>query len=281
MKKVTAFLIVLFLLVSLTACGQSNPVSDPGSAGSHTFANDKCSIDITGLEYDQFFGYSMNVTLENKTKDQTLMFTTDYAAVNGVDVNCILYDEVEPGQTLDTTISFWDSSLDESLIGPISDFELTFRVYDVHGDFGQEPVALQTVHYYPDGEAKATRYVRQTQSTDKVLVEDENVSLIVTGIEPDGSFGYSVHMYLANKTDKALMFSVEESYVNGISLNPLFASTVPAGKCKFVEVEWLPSKFEENGITEVESLEVYFTVYENGNWSSDSAYVDETFSIVP
>ena len=50
---------------------------------------------------------------------------------------------------------------------------------------------------------------------EQVLVEDDNCTVKVTGIEADGLWGYTLKVFLENKTDTELMYSLEKVAVNG------------------------------------------------------------------
>lgn len=67
---------------------------------------------------------------------------------------------------------------------------------------------------------------------------------------------------MLNKTDKTVMFSVDDASVNGFMADPFYATSVSAGKCAFSSMAWSDTTLEENGITEVEEIEVLFRAYD-------------------
>lgn len=71
----------------------------------------------------------------------------------------------------------------------------------------------ETIHIYPYGEDKAVKFVREAQATDNVIIDNNYITVIVTGYEKDDIFGYTVNLFLLNKTDKNVMFSVDEASV--------------------------------------------------------------------
>ena len=66
--------------------------------------------------------------------------------------------------------------------------------------------------------------------TELTLVDDENCTVIIKGYDGDALLGYGVNVYLENKTDKELVFSLGEVSVNGYMCDPFWAATVSAGK---------------------------------------------------
>lgn len=142
------------------------------------------------------------------------------------------------------------------------------RVYD-DNDWEAEDVASETVHIYPYGEDKAVTFVRESQDSDNVIVDNDYVTAIITGYEEDSIWGYTANLFLVNKTDKEVMFSVDEASVNGYMIDPFWANSVGAGKCAFSTIAWSDDSLEENNISEVESIEFTFSASDNEDWTAD------------
>lgn len=313
MKRIMALLLVLVLLLSATACSalvkveedggkqdsketkdesersdlapesESNELAEPKTDGSFepftAVDNDECSIRIMSLENDSFYGYCVNVQLENKSESKTYMFSLANASIDGVDCTATLAQEVAPGKLANDKIYFLDSELTENGLVDYTDLELTFRVYDTD-DWLADDAAKETVHVYPYGEANASRFVREAGEADFVILDNEYVTAIVTGYEQDSLFGYTVKLFLVNKTDTVVMFSVEDASVNGLMLDPFYAKSVSAGKCAFSEMNWFDSKFEENGIETVENIEFTFRAYNYEDWLADD-FANEFVTLTP
>lgn len=230
--------------------------------------NDECTVKITGIEPDNMWGYTLKVNLENKSADKTYMFSTQSGAVNGVESDPFFATEVAPGKKSNNDMSFMDDTLKNNGINEFTDIELTFKVYDTN-DWTSDPVALETVHVYPLGEEKATKFVRESQSTDTVLIDDENIYIVVMGYTNDSIWGYTVNLYLENRTDKTLTYAVDEVSVNGYMADPFWAKEVRPGNVAFTSMSWSDTVFEENEITEVEEIEMLFKVYDSNDWMAD------------
>ena len=240
--------------------------------------NDECVIKINGIEYDDFWGYVVKVYFENKSEDKTFMFTAQEASVNGMDWPVLCIEEVAPGKKANEDMNFLDDDLNE-LIPVFTDIEVTFRVYDSN-DWSADDVVLETVHLYPFGEENASVFVREPQSTDIVLVDNDDITVIATSCEEDSIWGYVVKIYIINKTDLTLMFSADEVSVNGFMCDPYWGKSLSPGKTAFSNMTWSSSDFEDNGITEVEEIEMLLRVYDYDNWLSDDIY-NETVTINP
>ncbi len=241
--------------------------------------NAECLIKITGIDSDNFWGYTLKVQLENKSADKTYMFSTTSTAVNGVECSSLFAEEVAPGKKANEEISFVGDELEENGIVDYTHIELTFRVYDSN-DWTADEVALETVHVYPYGEDKAVKYVREAQPDDNVIIDNEYVTVIVTGYEDDEIWGYSANVYLVNKSDKNIMFSVDEASVNGFMADPFFAKSVSAGNCAFASISWSDTTLEENNITEIGEIEFILRAYDADDWLSDD-FANETVTLNP
>ena len=137
-----------------------------------------------------------------------------------------------------------------------------------------------TVHVYPYGEEKATSYVRQAQPQDEILFDNDDVTVIVTGYEWDDFWGYMANVYIVNKTAQNLMFSAEDTSINGYMVDPFFAVSVPGGKCVFESITWSSDTLDENNITDVEEIEFTLSVTDWNDWTAEPI-VNETFVLNP
>lgn len=113
-----------------------------------------------------------------------------------------------------------------------------------------------------------------------VLVDNDDCTVKITSIDEDNIWGYTLNVYLENKTDLELMFSLDNVSVNGYMCDPFWASTVASGMKANEEISFMESDFEKNGITDVEEITFTLSVYDSNDWLADHL-VDETFTINP
>lgn len=100
------------------------------------------------------------------------------------------------------------------------------------------------------------------------------------GYEDDEIWGYTANLFLLNKTDKTVMFSVDDASVNGFMADPFYATSVSAGKCAFSSMAWSDTTLEENGITEVEEIEVLFRAYDADDFMGED-FANEVITLNP
>lgn len=292
MKRLMALFLALMLILSFAACdekptseakGETKPTQGE-SKDEATFTetvvvdNEQCAIKITGINPDNMWGYTLEAQFENKSADKNYMFSVDSAAINGVESDPFFATEVAAGKKANEEISFQIDELKENNVGDVTDIELTFRVYD-KDDWAADDVVMETVHIYPYGEDKAVQFVREAQESDNVIIDNEYVTAIVTGYEVDDFWGYTVNLYLVNKTDTNVMVTLEDVSVNGYMADPFYAEDIPPEKCSFTSIQWSETTFEENAITEVDEIEFLFRMYDD-NWI-DGDLVSETITLNP
>lgn len=111
-----------------------------------------------------------------------------------------------------------------------------------------------------------------------VLFDTDEATMKVTGYDPDSMWGFELKIYCENKTDKTLMFAVDDASVNGYMMDPAFATEVAAGKKENTEMTWYTDDLETNGIESVEDIEMKITVYDSDDW--EAAYlIDDTYTV--
>lgn len=241
--------------------------------------NEDCLIKITGITEDEIWGYTLNVYLENRSTEKNYMFTVESAAINGVQCDPYFASEIAAGKKVNDEIIFNEVGSEEAGVGDYTDLELTFRVYD-SDDWLADDVVNETIHVYPYGEENAVAFVRESKDTDNVVVDNENVTVIVTGYTEDEIWGYQVNLFLVNKTDKLLMFSTDNASVNGFMADPFYACSVIPGKSAYSTISFSNEDLEANSIAAVETIEMNLRVYNYDDWSEDDL-VNEVITLNP
>lgn len=148
----------------------------------------------------------------------------------------------------------------------------------------QPTQAIQTESATPvETTQPATTAPTQTtapQFQEITLVDDANCTVIIKSIDEENLFGYALNVFLENKTDKELMYTVDNVSVNGFMCDPFWATTVAPGKKANAQITFMDSDFEANGITEVEDITFTLKVYDSNDWMADDLVL-ETFTVNP
>lgn len=311
MKKILSLFLALLMVLSLIACGsdvgdEGDIVDEPAIKDAENLPADDTDAEVTPVNYvEGNFGElviidnekcklilredaasdSLELVFENKSAESTYAFGVNEASIN--DVHCIPFVLVKvlPGETANKIIDFSKPVFgDVSAIKPedYMDIELVFTVY--YSDEYYYADEEEAVHIYPNGKNKATSFVREQQPTDTVIVDNEYVTLLVTGYESEyvgkRLDHYAADFYIVNKTDVDIFVYIQDVYVNGYTCDPYYEAVLPAGNMLFDSMVWEGELLGEHAITEVEDIELMLSVYEWTGMSSDF-FVEDRFMLNP
>ena len=239
--------------------------------------NEQLYFAITDAREDSVYGYTWKVKAENRT-DRNLMFTLQKVSVNGVMCDPFWADVVSAGKTANQEIVWMRDNLDAREISQVTRVDLTLSVYN-DDDYTEGMIVNDPFTIFPLGEEKETLAVRTPKDTDRVLVDNDTCSIVLTGFEPAGTWGFTMNLYLTNKSGRDLMFTAQNVSVNGIMCDPFWAEIVSAEKCAAAAVTWDRNSLSENGIGEVEEIGFPLLVCPEGEFGE--ALVRETLTISP
>ena len=239
--------------------------------------NEDLYFAIKNVRADAALGYTWKAYVENRT-DKNLMFSFEKVSVNGVMCDPFWAEVINSGKKGNCEITWMRDALQKRGIDEVTQVDFTLNVYN-DDDYTEAPLMHDPFTVCPLGEDKASETVRESADTDQVLVDNDSCSVIVTGFEPDNSWGFAMQVYLVNKTDKDLVFSANNTSVNGIMCDPFWADIVAAGKRSYATVLWDKNALAENEITEVKEISLPMIVYSDNDIGT--LLVDETFELTP
>ena len=239
---------------------------------------------IKEISTDVPSGYSWIVYIENRT-DKNLLFSLEKVSVNGVMCDPFWTEAVMARKKGTCEITWMRDTLEERKISRVAQVDFTLNVYN-DDDYEEAPLMHEQYTVYPlgentseeDGEQYA-RTVRQPVESDLVLIDNDDCTIIVTGLDPGNSWGYAMHLYLRNNTEEDLIFSTENTSVNGILCESLWAEIVTAGHSALSTILWDTAQLRVKGIAEVNEILLPIRVYPDNNITDP--YVEETFEVRP
>ena len=160
--------------------------------------NEQCAFKIVSVDADNFWGYTLNVQLENKT-NLNLSFSMDDVYVDGVYCDPYWYCDVEPGETVTDEVSFYTEDFEALGITEPTSITFLLTVYD-DDNWEADNLVEDTYVFYPEGEENAVVYEYDFDADDTVLVENENITMAFLNYEYDEDWGYIVDVYMENHT---------------------------------------------------------------------------------
>lgn len=261
---------------------ESNPeiTKEPISTLSYTISdeiivdNDMCTFKIVKAEDDEYWGFQLKVYCENKTSDKKLTFSMDDVSVNGYMSNPYWMEQVAPGKKSNDNVTF--SSLDNIVTPTVDELSFTLRVYD-SDDWMADDYLKEAHTVYPTGLTKEEFKVpdRKTSPKEKVIVDNDQIYFVIIEEDQDDFWGYVLTCYMENKTDKTLMFTWDDVSVNGFMTDPFWASEVAPGKRCYGRIIFSEDDFEENNITDVETISASMRVYDPDDWMAKDVFNGE------
>jgi hypothetical protein len=122
----------------------------------------------------------------------------------------------------------------------------------------------------------ATNYTLKNQ----VVVSNSNVSFTVKKISDNSLLGTDMQVILENKTEKNLMYSIDNVAVNGFAVEPFWATSVSAGKKAVSTITFYTSDIEKYGITSLDEIEFTLRIYNKDDWMEDDV-LNQKYIIYP
>lgn len=110
----------------------------------------------------------------------------------------------------------------------------------------------------PSSEAPSSQ--EPPQPTEQVLLDQNGIKITFTGIEEERS-RVNIKLKIENNTEASIMVQQRDMSVNGIMMDGIFSPTIAAGKLANDEITIYSSDLEENGIDQIENVELKFYVF--------------------
>lgn len=230
---------------------------------------------VDSLEEDGEWGYTMHVSMQNRS-DKDLMISLGNVSINGVMADPGWSDTVLKGMKAAGEIVWADGALSEKEIDDVSTIQFELIAFD-DNDPGEGYLVDSSHTVYPKGKknAKETSYTKA--ETDQALFDDGSCSMIITGKDPDGEWGYTLDACLINKTDRDLMFVAGDASVNDTMCDPCWSESVAAGKMSRCQIIWPKEELERAGIDSVDVIQLPVAVYDDKDYEQVRA--EESFTV--
>lgn len=301
MKKIFAITAAILLLLSFTACGNMGdseidpPKTVNGSEAGNTNSTtstvspnkaetptitetvlvDEQGVKITAksLKDDSLFGPEIKLLIENNS-GKDLTFQARNSSVNGYMISTMMSVDVADGKKANDAMTFSNSELEACGIDTIADMEFSFHIFtteDWDTYLDTSVIQLKT--------SAAETYEYTYDDSGDIAYEKNEVKIVVKGLQDDSILGPGIVVYIENTGNKNITVQARTVSINGFMVDPLFSSDVLAGKRCVDSITFLSSDLEENEITEIETVELSFHIFNSENWNTiaDTDTVTITF----
>ena len=225
---------------------------------------DRDGVKVTATEYveDSIWGEGIKILVEN-TSEKNIGVNCNAVIVNNFMITDLFSTSVAAGKKANDTIYLSSGDLEAAGIDNVGQVELYFHAYnsDTYDTiFDADVVTVKTT---------AFEQMDTTVSEEGIVLYDANdVKVMGRYVSDDSFWGAAVLLYLENNTEKNIVVSCENMSINGFMVTPYFHGDVYAGKMAVDEITILSSDLEENGITDIEDIEVSFHIYDSDTYDT-------------
>lgn len=262
MRKWKLLIIVAMLVLSVTgigfAAGYVNDFSVEYDEPIVIVETDCITVAVSSIEVEDDY-LIIDTLVTNSNPKSSYEISVTRASVNGIEVYPTYAEDVDADDECYEPIEISLSDVIENTeIHDISEIELAIAVEDDD----MEIVYTDIVHFYPYGANNAVRYNRQAVDTDIVVVDNGEFMVTVTGFESVEDWGYSVHMYIQNKTDKTIYVEGADFSINDTDADIRYNDYVGAEGVSFSRLEWSQSDLDDAKVKEVTNITFNLKIYD-------------------
>ena len=223
---------------------------------------DGIKITATGMD-DGLLGTELKLLIENDSSTN-LTFQARNASVNDYMVDTMMSEDVAAGKKSNTSLTFSTSGLKDCGIDTIANMEFSFHIFTTDGwdDFlDSDIISLDT--------SAAGSYTQNYDDSGEVFYDKDGIKIIGKGLSSNDSFfGPGLIVYIENNSSKNFTVQVRDTSVNGFMIDTSMSEDVIVGKKAITAVTFFSSSLEENGITDITSIETSFHVFDMESWDT-------------
>lgn len=228
---------------------------------------DEAGIKITAksLDLDSIWGNGIKLLLEN-TSNVNLTVQVRSFSVNGYMIDPTISADVAVGKKANDEITFSKSDLDACGIETIADIEFYFHIFNSDTwDTYLDSDIIQIKTSAADG------FTYTYDDSGEEIYNKDGIKIVVKGLsEYDSIFGPGIILYIHNDTNKNITVQTRDVSVNGFMIDASFSPEIAAGKHCVSSITFFSSDLEENEITQIQSTEFSFHIFNSNTWDTIS-----------
>ena len=281
MKRNMKWIAVVLCLAVFAAMAMGSGQSDSGktkqvgsdgsgdSSGADVKIDEQVLVDqdgivVTATEYvtDSIMGDGIKLLLENNS-DKDVTVGCNALIVNDYMITDLFSSGIAAGKKSNETLYFSSTELQAAGIENVGKIEIYFHVYDsstYDTVFNTECVTIQTSEFANMDTAP--------NDAGTELYNQDGIRIVGKTVDEDSFWGTAILLYLENNSGKNVGVSVDDMSINGFMTNPLFSTTIYAGKKSIDDITVFSSDLEANGIKAIEEVELKFHIYDVDSYST-------------
>jgi len=259
--------------------GNSNASSKPQSSNSspetsssskgitieESILFDQGGIKITAKKIDTngFFGPEITFLIENDSSD-SITVQARKMSVNGYMIEPMMSADVAAGKKANASLTLTKTDLDLAGITTIADIELSFHIFDSESwdtILESDQIRIET--------SAAKDYNYKYDDSGLSVYNKNGIEIIAKGTSSkDSIFGPSLIIDIINSSNTDITVQVRDVSINGFMIDTIFSSDILAGKHSIDAVIFMNSSLEENGIDNIEDIELSFHIFNADTWNT-------------
>ena len=297
MKKLSTIIAIVMLAATLMGCDSDTELQKPSEV---TVNNEQASINSTestddstkeevtiteavlldeagvkitakSFSEDSLFGPEVKLLIENNS-GKNLTFQARNTSVNGFMTANTMSVNVVNGKKANDSLTLFKSSLEDAGIEKVSDIELSFYIFD--SDEWDEYLSTPQIQIKTSAYGN---YVHSFDDSGDVVLDDNGIKIVIKGLNNDDLLGQSIVVYVENNTGRNITVQNDNVSVNGFMVNSIYSCNVVDTKRAIDSITFLSTELEENEITDIESVELSFHIFDSDSW--DTILDTETVTI--
>lgn len=221
---------------TVTGIVSKDDLGEPSIDETVVLDNEHAFVKITGVkvEDDEF---SVDVYMENRSKDKKYSFFVWTASVNGIQIDPMYGDDVDAASSKTVSIPMSSSYLDACGVDAYTDVTMTFVVYDVE-NVEDDFLAKGTGQFFPYGKDAAQDVKVQLDDSDTILMDQGGIQVACIDEGNNPYAGYYAMLYVTNNSNDNITIASDSSKLDGVEASIFTYLEVEKGNTGFVEVYW-------------------------------------------
>ena len=242
----------------------SEPQSGSNEAIEEAVILDQEGICITAKSIDRSsaFGPTLKLLIENDSPSGITVQARN-ASVNGYMIETMMSEDVASGKKVNSGLTFSNSGLKTAGITTIADLQFSFHIFDSSSwetIIDSRPIDIKT--------SAAQDYPYPFDDSGITVYEGNDIRIIAKGLTTDTSlFGPSIKVYIENNRNDAITVQARDVSVNGFMVEAIFSSDIAPGKKCMDTITFMRSDLTENGITDINEVDLYFHIFSAETWN--------------
>lgn len=213
-------------------------------------------LKVTATEYvsDSIWGDSIKLLIENDGSSDIGLGCTALI-VNDYMITDLFSSTIAAGKKANEELDLSSSSLKAAGIETVGKVEVYFHTFDPDSYMTIDNLDCVTI------ETSAFDSMDSTPNdAGQELYNSDGIRIVGKYVDENSFWGTAILLYIENNCGENKIIQCEDLSINGYMLTPYFSCTIYDGKKAVDDITLLSSQLEENGITEINDVELKFKI---------------------